>query len=97
MARIEVKREVPGKTADVNYKAIGKMVEKAGYKIFKRRDIAYLLVCEGELQGSPASLNISVPFTAPNQVVINLGCDAADDAALSAEVDRLFTLLQSEY
>jgi hypothetical protein len=72
------------------------MVEKAGYKIFKKRDVASLLICEGTLVGKPVNLTVMIPFGSPTNVIINLSGEQTDEVALTSEVSRLFALLENE-
>jgi hypothetical protein len=79
MAKIDTKRPFPGKSANECYKAILAVVDKAGYKIFKKRDVAWLVICEGKVQGKAANLTFSIPFGSPTSVSLNLSCDDADE------------------
>ncbi|MEA4908511.1 MAG: hypothetical protein GYA17_18675 [Chloroflexi bacterium] len=96
MAKLEKKMAFAGKSANDCYQAGLRIVEKAGYKILKRRDIAWLLVCEGNLNGNVTSLNYSVPLGGPSSVVLNFNSEQNDAAALEAEAERLFGLVGAE-
>jgi hypothetical protein len=96
MDELEVKRMFPGKSIPECYKACQHMVEKAGYKIFKKRDIASLLICEGQLDGKPANLTVMIPFGSPTSIILSLTGDGMDETALNSELTRLFAQLEKE-
>lgn len=96
MAKCELKRPFPGKSSSECYKAILGMVEKAGYKIFKKRDVAWLVICNGQVDGSSASLTLSIPFGSPTSVLLSLSSEKADEARLKLEAERIFSLLGKE-
>ena len=95
MAKCDVNRPFPGKTADQCYKANQRAVEKAGYKITKKRDVAWLLLCDGRVQGTRVSLSLSVPFGGPTSVFLSLSGDL-DETALAAEAERILGLVAQE-
>ena len=96
MPKVELKQVVSEKSSSRCYEACQHMVEKAGYKIFKKRDIASLLICEGTLAEKPVNLTVMIPFGNPTHVIINLSGDQLDEIALNSEGARLFALLQNE-
>ena len=96
MAKLEVRREFPGKDSGECYQAGLRIVEKAGYQIFKKREIASLVICEGKIDGHNLNLSVVVPFGFPTHVVITLTSEAANETLLSSEADRLFALLEKE-
>jgi hypothetical protein len=97
MAKYELKRPFLGKSSAECYKAILGVVEKAGYKIFKKRDIAWLVICEGKVEGNAVNLTLSIPFSSPTSVSLNLSGDGADETDLQSEAERIFSLLGKEF
>jgi hypothetical protein len=93
MAKIEIKRPFPGKSANECYKAILSLVGDAGYKIFKKRDVAWLVICEGKVQDNPVNLTLSIPFGSPTSVSLILSGESAGETVLQSEAERLFSLL----
>jgi hypothetical protein len=96
MAKLEIKREFPGVDSGECYQASLRMVEKAGYQIFKKREIASLVMGEGKFEGNNISLNVVIPFGFPISVVITLFSETDDVTSLRLESDRLFALLEDE-
>jgi hypothetical protein len=96
MAKLEVKHGFPGKSASDCYQAGLRMVGAAGYSIFKKREIANLIICEGRLMGNPVNLNLVVPFGSPTQVILSLESSLEDKEALNSEAVRLLGLLEHE-
>jgi hypothetical protein len=93
MAKIDIKHPFPGKSAGECYQTILQIVDKAGYKVFKKRDIAWLVICDGKLQGKDVNLTLSVPFGSPTSVLLTLSCNDLAEAELTAEAERIFGLL----
>lgn len=96
MPKVELQRVVSEKSNSRCYQACQRMVEKAGYKIFKKRDVASLLICEGTLVGKPVNLTVMIPFGNPTNVIINLSGDQSDEMTLNSEATRLFAILENE-
>ena len=96
MAKVEIKRPYPGKGTGECYEACLRMAAKAGYQVFKKREIASLVICNGTLDGRPVSLSAMVPFGSPTAVMLSLSSEAAGEDVLDAEAERLFGLLEAE-
>ena len=97
MAKIEVKHPFPGKSTSECYKACLALVDKAGYKLFKKRDIANLVICNGSVEGYPVDLSLMVPFGNPATVVVSLASEKSNETILRAEMGRLINLLVSSF
>lgn len=93
MAKIEARRQFPDKSASDCYKACLALVDKAGYQLFKKRDIANMVICNGVLQDLPVDLTLMVPFGSPTSVMVSIASDRADEAVLTAEAERILGLL----
>jgi hypothetical protein len=96
MAKLEVRRYFAGKSANECYQAILRAVEKAGYAIFKKREIAFLVLCDGSLDNSAININLMVPFGSPTAVTMNISGENIPEDRLSAEADRFFSILKKE-
>jgi hypothetical protein len=95
MPKIEATREVQGKSASESYQACVSLIETIGYKLFKKRDLANLIICNEKLDGQKVNLSIMVPFGSPTTLTLNLSSDKMDEPALQVEVDRILDLLLS--
>jgi len=93
MAKIDLKHPFPGKSAGDCYKAMLLVVDQAGYKIFKKRDIAWLVICDGKLSGNNVNLTLAIPFGSPTSVSLSLSCDDLNEDSLNIEAERIFSLL----
>ena len=96
MAKLEIKRPYPEKNTTECYQACLRMVEKAGYEVFKKREIASLVICNGNVNGLPISLSAMVPFGLPTAVMLSLSSEEAGEDVLNMETGRLFALLEAE-
>jgi hypothetical protein len=54
------------------------------------------VICNGQVDGSSASLTLSIPFGSPTSVLLSLSSDKADEARLKLEAERIFSLLGKE-
>lgn len=96
MAKLELKREYAKSKSNECYQAVLRVVPTAGYTIFKKRDIASLVICNGTIQGKPVELSVMIPLGSPTRVVLALNSELGDDALLNSEANRLFSLLDKE-
>ncbi len=95
MSKCDITRPFPGKAANQCYQANQRAAVKAGYKIIRKRDVAWLLLCDGRVQGRRVGLSLSVPFGGPTSVFLSLSGDL-DETALAAEAERIFGLVAQE-
>ncbi len=95
MSKCDITRPFAGKTATQCYQANQRAAVKAGYKIIRKRDVAWLLLCDGQVQGTQVSLSLSVPFGGSTSVFLSLSGDL-DETALAAEAERIFGLVAQE-
>lgn len=96
MAKIESKREFPGQSANECYQTCVSLIDEMGYKIFKQRDLANLVICNGTVEGAAVNLSIMAPFIgSPASVNVNLSGDGVDENILAAEADRILNLIAS--
>ena len=93
MPKIEVKHEVQGISPSECYQACVALVDTIGYKLFKKRDIANLIICNEKLDGQKMDLSIMVPFGSPTSVTLNLSSSDLNESALQVEVDRILDVL----
>ncbi len=68
MAKIEAKYEVQGKSANECYQAVSPWYDTIGYKLFKKRDLANLIICNEKLDGQKINLSFMVPFGSPTTI-----------------------------
>lgn len=95
MPKIEVKHEVQDISASECYQACVSLVDTIGYKLFKKRDIANLIICNEKLDGQKIDLSITVPFGSQTTINLNLSSDNLDESALQVEADRISDVLLS--
>ena len=93
MAKLEVHREYPEMSSDECFKQCISLVDTIGYTLFKKRDIANLIICNRTLDNNLIDLSLTVAFGDPANVGLNLSSDGLDEAALTAESERIFNIL----
>ena len=96
MAKFEIEREFPGTSASACYQACLRTVISAGFKIFKQRDVASLVLCERVDQDGRLELNVMVPLSKPTRVILSLSGERSDEASLKHEADRVLDILGTE-
>jgi hypothetical protein len=95
MAKLEIEREFPGKPARACYQACLRTIKFAGFKIFKQRDIASLVLCERVDHDGRLELNLVVPLGKPTRVILNLSGERSE-TSLKLEADRILDILGTE-
>jgi len=95
MSKIEMTREFPGLTADACFEMCVSSVEKIGYTLFKKRDIANLIICNGFVENANVDLSLSVPFSDPTSIRVNISSEKLDEKVLIAEADRILAIFSS--
>ena len=93
MAKIETSREFPGMSASQCYNAFVSMVDQSEYVLFKKRDIAYLVICDGTVEGSAVHLTLTVPLGGPTRITVNLSSDNLEESILLIEANRILELV----
>jgi hypothetical protein len=93
MAKIEAKREVGGMTAGECYQACLSSIESTGYKLFKKRDLAYLIICNETIEGQKISLSLMVPFGSPTTINLSLSSDEMNSSLIQLEADRILDII----
>lgn len=88
MAKIQKNHSYAGKSAGDVYQAMLKAVPLAGLEIWKRRDIAWLLMVRSGAGSEAVDGNISArPGT---QVTVSLSSAGLDEAGLLARAESVF-------
>ena len=95
MAKIEVKLVVQGISTSECYQTCLSLIDTIGYKIFKKRDIANLIICNEKLDGQKLDLTVMVPFGSPTTLAVSLSSDEMDESSLQAEADRILDVLST--
>lgn len=93
MATIEVKREAQGRSASECYQTCLSRIEQAGYKVFKKRDLANLIICNETTDGRRIDLSLMIPFGSPTSVVLSLSSNLMDEKTLKVEAYRILDVL----
>ena len=89
MAKFEAKKEVSEMAVNECYQMCLEGIESAGYKIFKTRELANLIICNETIDGQKVSLSLMVPFGSPTTINLNLSSDEMDENALQSEAERI--------
>ncbi|HZW03808.1 MAG TPA: hypothetical protein VFF68_07770 [Anaerolineaceae bacterium] len=93
MAKIQETKSLPGKQAGEVYQAILQAVPKAGLEVWKRRDIAWLVMVRGG-NGS-AAVDGNVSARPGSQVTVALNAAGLSEEALRAQAETIFTHIVS--
>ena len=93
MANIEIKREFSNMSTKECFDKCASLIETVGYSIFKKRDMASLLVCTGTLEDVRVDLNLMVPFGMTTSVTLNLSSDKLEEDILGVEAERIMDFL----
>lgn len=95
MSKVEVKREFPDMQATECFRICVSLIDKLGYNLFKKRDIANLVICNGVVEGFKVDLSLMVPLGSPTSISVNLSSDELDESILLIEADRILDLISN--
>ena len=87
MASIEQELHFPGKTPQELYKAALEAYPKAGFKIWKTRELAYLVMANTTNGNVTINSNIIARYNAP--AVLNLSSEELDENALKPHAEKI--------
>ena len=95
MASIQNKQIYAGKSSQEIYEAAVQSIPNAGYKVWKRRDIARLVMGVGDVDGQEARFNIAVSM-ADDSVTTSVEAESLSEESLqeiagklASEMDKL--------
>jgi hypothetical protein len=88
MASIQKKIQFSGKNDKEIYNAALQAVPKAGLKVWKTRDLALLVLAQGEFKGEQVRCNIVVSMV-DRSTTITAESDGLDEKALTLILSRL--------
>ncbi|HTX79058.1 MAG TPA: hypothetical protein VMC62_05295 [Longilinea sp.] len=94
MASVEVKKTFEGKSASDLYDAGLKALPKAGFAIWKERQLAYLVMSKRMENGSQIDCNYMAHMGSPVGVSVTLGCDSLTEDDLRLWADKVFAAVQ---
>ena len=95
MAKIEAKLEVEGISTGECYQICVSSIDLIGYKLFKKRDLANLIICNETTTGQKTNLSIMIPFGSPTMINLSLSNDEMDEVALKVEADRILDIFST--
>ena len=93
MAKLEVEHEFQGISTEECFKKCVSLIDSIGYTLFKKRDIANLIICNRTEENSRIDLTLSVSFDNPTIIRLNLSSDDLDEHILNSESSRIFQIL----
>lgn len=96
MANYEEIRTFPGKSANDCYAAIQRTYPKVKFEIWKKRDIAWLVIAKRKEGASEIDSNASAGFGNPTPITYHLSTPNMDESALKAIADEFFLALEAE-
>lgn len=91
MAKIQETRNMSGKPAGEIYEAILKATPTAGFEVWKRRDIAWLVM----VRRSEGDINGSVSVSPGGQVIVALNAPGMTEAEVNALAETYFKAIEA--
>ena len=95
MAAVQESRTFTKLSADQAYKAAEQAFEEAGYDIWKRRPLGWLLRANKDFEGGKITGNGSARPGANSVVTFSLECPDLTEAELKKALEALFTTVQA--
>jgi len=88
MTSVQNKRQYEGKSDQEIYEAAVQAIPNAGMQVWKRRDIARLVMGIGEAEGQEVRFNVVVSMVDAS-ATISAEADSLDNSALNSITERL--------
>ena len=88
MASVQINRKFENKSDTQIYSAAITAIPNVGLKVWKRRDIARLVMGMGEVDGKEVRCNIAISML-DNSVTISVESDALPEDALNSLAEKL--------
>lgn len=97
MSKLRVEKKYEGQSPDDCFEASKTAFPKAGFEIFKIRDIAWLVIAHKPEDGSLIEANIGArPPAVSATVTFTVSCDDLDKSALQIHLDAIMHAFESE-
>ncbi len=96
MAKFQDSRSYLGKTADDCFLAAEPALTRSGFKVWKKRDIAWLVQAKCEENGKTIDANLSARPGAKTTVTLNLSAEGVPESELKPFAEKIFQALETE-
>lgn len=93
MASVQIKKTYAEKSDAAVFDAAKKAITNAGFKVWKTRDLAKLVLGTGEADGSELRLNVMVSMLDAS-VTISVESDTPDETVLAGAVEKIHQEMQ---
>jgi hypothetical protein len=90
MASVQESREFAGLDADQAYQAADKAFEEAGFDIWKRRPLGWIVLANKDAEGGKITANAACRPGQNAVVTFSLECPVLDEEALQEMLEALF-------
>lgn len=94
MANITETRNYERKPTNDCYQACLSAIPKAGFKVWKERPIAWLVLATKDVNGKTVEANLSVRFGPGSPVTVNIRSENLAEADLRPFVEELFAEIE---
>jgi hypothetical protein len=94
MAKIERVNEVIGKSPVEVYEAAIQAFEEAGFTVWKKRPIAWLMMVRKTVDGKTADGNLSARMGAVTSYILTLAGDELSEDILAGQADQFVEALE---
>lgn len=95
MAKIEETLPVSDRSPSEIYDAAKAAYPKAGWQIWKERQIAWLLLAKRNEGGVEMDSNVSARYGSPAQMTVIVSCDHMDEGQIRPLFDRLLAEIKT--
>jgi hypothetical protein len=96
MAKIQEVRYYPGKSANDCFALETKAFEKAGFQIWKKREIAWLVQAQRTENGKKIEANMSARPGGKTAVTLSISCNEISEADLKTYAETIFSAFEAE-
>ncbi len=96
MANIEKNKTYAGKSPTACFQAAVKAYPQAGFNIWKKRDIAWLVLAKCSEGGGEVNSNFSARPGNPTPVILTLSADHLSEEQLNQMAEKFFSAFDKE-
>ncbi len=96
MAKIEETRTYPGKTPGDCFAAAVRAYPKAGFNVWKKRELAWLALAKRTVEGQEVDSNLSARPGNPVPLTLNMSADNLSEETLKKLAVQVFQAVEEE-
>jgi hypothetical protein len=95
MSSVQKTYPIPGKSTADCYEAALEAYPKAGFEIWKKRELAYMLMAKCSGKDGQIDSNLMARFGSPTQIVLIVSAENLPEADLQPYLDKIYAAFKA--